>query len=150
MGRLLLLFILVPAVELILLIKLGGIIGLFPTVGIIVLTGFLGAALTRMQGLAVLRRMQQEMAAGQMPAGSIMDGVIILIAGALLLTPGFLTDIVGFSCLIPGVRSVIKRFAQARVERAVREGKVGFFVGGGGVPWQQPRSDLDDKDRIEM
>ena len=150
MGRLLLLFILVPAVELILLIKLGGIIGLFPTVGIIVLTGFLGAALTRMQGLAVLRRMQQEMAAGQMPAGSIMDGVIILIAGALLLTPGFLTDIVGFSCLIPGVRSVIKRFAQARVERAVREGKAGVFVQMGSAPWQSPGSDLDDKDRIEM
>ena len=150
MGRLLLLFVLVPAIELILLIKLGGIIGLFPTGGIIVLTGFLGAALTRMQGLAVLRRMQREMAAGQMPAGSIMDGVIILIAGALLLTPGFLTDIVGFSCLIPGVRSVIKRFARARVERAVREGNVGVFVGGGGVPWQQPRSDLDDKDRIEL
>ena len=144
------LFILVPAIELILLIKLGGIIGLLPTVGIIVLTGFLGAALTRMQGLAVLRRMQQEMAAGQVPAGSILDGVIILIAGALLLTPGFLTDIVGFACLIPGVRSVIKRFAQARVERAVREGKVGVFVGGGGLPRQQPRSELDDKDRIEM
>ena len=146
MGRLLLLFILVPAIELILLIKLGGMIGLFPTVGIIVFTGFLGAALTRMQGLAVLRRMQQEIASGQMPAGSILDGVIILIAGALLLTPGFLTDIVGFSCLIPGVRSVIKRFARARVERAVREGNAGVFVQMGGMP----RSDLDDKDRIEL
>ena len=153
MARLLLLFILVPAIELMLLIKLGAIIGLLPTVGIIVFTGFLGAALTRWQGLAVLRRMQQELAAGQMPAGAIMDGVIILMAGALLLTPGFLTDLVGFACLVPGVRSVIKRVVRARVERAIRDGRGVMFVqmgGIGGAPWRRPPSDLEGKDRIEM
>ena len=92
MGKLLLLFVLVPAVELLLLIKLGGLIGALYTVGIIVLTGVTGASLARWQGLSVLRQVQRDMAGGQLPAGALVDGVIILIAGALLMTPGFLAD----------------------------------------------------------
>ena len=135
MGKLLLLFIVVPAIELILLIKLGGMIGILATIAVIVITGALGATLARSQGLGVLRNVQNELARGGLPAGSLVDGVIILLAAALLMTPGFLTDIVGFSCLIPGLRAVLKRAAWKRLEKSVKEGRTGLFVqfGGGGM-----------------
>ncbi len=122
MGKLLVLFILIPAVELMLLIELGGLIGTLLTIGIIVLTGVAGASLARWQGLSVLRQVQREIANGQLPAGALVDGVIILIAGALLMTPGFLTDTAGFLLLVPGVRRVVKRALRARFERSIREG----------------------------
>jgi UPF0716 protein FxsA len=90
MGKLLLLFIVVPIVELIVLIQLGGLIGTLATIGIIVITGALGASLARWQGLSVLRQIQLDVAAGRLPAGSLVDGVIILMAAALLVTPGLL------------------------------------------------------------
>lgn len=122
MGKLLFLFIAVPAVELILLLKLGGLIGLLPTVAIIFFTGALGATLARWQGLSVLRQIQTQVAQGQLPANALFDGVIILLAGALLLTPGFLTDIVGFLSLVPGVRNMLKRAIQKRVEKSIQHG----------------------------
>ncbi len=128
MGKLLVLFILIPAVELILLIELGGLIGTLLTIGIIVLTGVAGASLARWQGLSVLHQLQREIASGQLPAGALVDGVIILIAGALLMTPGFLTDTVGFLLLVPGVRRVVKRALRARFERSIREGRTNVFL----------------------
>ncbi len=122
MGKLLFLFIAVPAVELILLIKLGGLIGLLPTIALIFITGALGATLARWQGLSVLGQIQTQMAQGQLPANALFDGVIILLAGALLLTPGFLTDIVGFLSLVPGVRSVLKRAIRKRIEKSLQHG----------------------------
>jgi len=122
MGKLLFLFIAVPAVELVLLIKLGGLIGLLATVAIIFFTGALGATLARWQGLSVLRQIQTQMAQGRLPTNALFDGVIILLAGALLLTPGFLTDIVGFLSLVPGVRNMIKRTIQKRVEKSIQHG----------------------------
>jgi UPF0716 protein FxsA len=107
-GRLLLLFIVVPAVELGLLIEIGSRIGTVATLGIIVVTGVVGAALARRQGIGVLRRVQAELAEGRVPAGSLADGVIILVAGALLMTPGVLTDVLGFLCLVPGARTLLK------------------------------------------
>ncbi len=124
MGKLLLLFIVVPAVELALLIQVGVRIGTVNTLALIVLTGIVGASLARWQGLGVLRRMQQETAAGRLPTGSIFDGVIILIAGALLITPGILTDAVGFACLVPGTRALMKSYLRRRIEHAVRAGRV--------------------------
>ena len=91
-GRLLLAFILIPVVELFLLIEIGRRIGTLPTLVLIVATGVLGAWLVRLQGLSVLRKVQAEMAVGRMPAGAMVDGIIILIAGAVLMTPGVLTD----------------------------------------------------------
>ena len=128
MGRLLLLFVLVPAVELALLIEIGARIGTLATLGLIVGTGVLGAALARQQGLAVLRRVQEELAANRLPTGPLVDGLIILIAGALLMTPGILTDGVGFLCLVPGSRTLIKRGLWRRFERAVREGRLDLQV----------------------
>ncbi len=122
MGKLLFLFIAVPAVELILLIKLGGLIGLLPTVAIIFVTGALGATLARWQGLSVLHQIQTQMAQGQLPANALFDGVIILLAGALLLTPGFLTDIVGFLSLVPNVRNMFKRAIRKRIEKSIQQG----------------------------
>jgi UPF0716 protein FxsA len=151
MAKLLLLFILVPAIELILLIKLGGMIGILATIAIIVVTGALGATLARWQGLGVLRNVQNELARGGLPTGSLVDGVIILLAAALLMTPGFLTDLVGFSCLVPGFRSVLKRAAWKRLESAVKEGRTGLFVQfGGGATSNVARSDRDSSGNIEM
>jgi UPF0716 protein FxsA len=129
-GKLLLLFILVPAIELVLLIQLGSLIGILPTLAVIVITGFLGAGLARHQGLGVLRQVQSEIAAGRLPAHPILDGVLILVAGALLMTPGFLTDLAGFLFLIPASRVVIKQLVWRRLERAVKQGNVRVFVSG--------------------
>jgi len=127
----LLLFILVPTVELILLIQIGGMIGTLATVCVIVLTGALGATLARWQGLGVLRQMQIDLAEGRLPAGALIDGAIILFAAALLLTPGFLTDTIGFLSLVPGFRSVLKRVLWRRFEKAVREGGTNVFIQAG-------------------
>ncbi len=128
MGRLLLLFILVPAVELALLIELGRHIGALATFGLIVATGTLGAFLARLQGLGILRQMQRETAAGRLPAGSIVDGVIILLAAGLLITPGILTDAVGFLCLMPAFRQVLKGILWRRLKRAVQEGRASVMM----------------------
>jgi UPF0716 protein FxsA len=124
MGRLLLLFILVPTVELALLIEVGSRIGTLATLGLIAVTGVIGAALARQQGLRVLQQLQAELAAGRLPASSLFDGVIILVAGALLITPGILTDAVGFLCLVPGFRALVRRTIRHRFERAVGEQRV--------------------------
>ena len=130
MGRLLLLFVVVPAVELALLIELGSRIGTAATLGIISGTGVLGAALARRQGLSVLRRLQQETSEGRLPADPLVDGAFLLVAGALLVTPGVLTDVVGFLCLVPGFRKIVKRDLRRRLERAVLEGRVEVRVTG--------------------
>jgi UPF0716 protein FxsA len=108
-SRLLVLFVVVPVVELVLLIEIGRQIGTLPTLGLIVVTGALGAYLARRQGLGVLQRVREEMAAGRIPAAPIVDGILILVAGAVLMTPGVLTDAFGFFCLIPPCRELLKR-----------------------------------------
>ena len=119
-----LLFVVLPAVELALLIEIGGRIGTPATITLIILTGMVGASLARWQGLAVIGRMQSELAKGELPAGSLVDGVIILVASALLVTPGVLTDLFGFLCLVPAFRSVAKEIVQRRFERMVEEQRI--------------------------
>ncbi len=109
-ARLLILFITIPAVELILFLTLGDKIGLVRTFGIILVTGILGAWLTRLQGMRTLVRYQQAMNEGRLPHEEVMDGLMILLAGAVLLTPGFLTDTVGFLLLVPVVRGVVRKW----------------------------------------
>lgn len=128
MGKLLLLFIVVPAVELALLIEVGQHLGTLPTLGLIALTGVVGAYLARLQGLSVLRRTQEQMERGELPAGSLADGVMILVAGALLMTPGILTDCFGFLLLVPAFRSTVKAHAMARFEKAIEENRVQVHV----------------------
>ncbi len=124
MARLILLFTLVPALELALLIEIGSRIGTATTIGLIVVTGVLGATLARQQGLQVLRRFQSELSSAGLPASSLLDGVIVLVAGALLVTPGILTDVLGFLCLVPGFRSLIKAGLRRRFERALLEQRI--------------------------
>lgn len=106
--RLLLLFTLIPLIELLLLIEVGGLIGVIPTVGIVIATGVLGAWLTRLEGLKTLRRIREDLANGRMPAERLVDGLLILVAGAVLLTPGLLTDACGFFLLVPPGRRFVR------------------------------------------
>jgi len=101
----------VPILEIIVFIEAGGYLGLWPTVGAVILTAIVGSALLRHQGLSTLARAQENMAAGKVPVTEVFDGLCILIGGALLLTPGFITDAVGFSLLIPPVRDILRRMA---------------------------------------
>jgi UPF0716 protein FxsA len=117
---LLLLFTVVPAVELWLLFQVGHTLGAEATVAMIVVTGMVGAALARHQGLASLQRMNQALSAGQPPTGELLEGALILVAGVLLVTPGVLTDAVGFALLVPPLRRLagggVKRWARGRVQ----------------------------------
>ena len=114
--RLLLLFTIVPLVELFLLVKLGTVIGVGPTVLVVICTGVLGASLARWQGLGVLRRVSDDLAQGRLPADALIDGLLILIAGAVLLTPGLITDALGFMLLVPQGRALVRRMVAARME----------------------------------
>lgn len=98
---LLLLFILVPIAEMWLLIKVGGAIGAWPTIGLVLLTAIIGLALLRRQGFATLMRGRQKMESGEIPAQEMLEGVVLAVSGALLLTPGFFTDLLGFLGLLP-------------------------------------------------
>lgn len=117
---LLLLFLVVPIVEIYVLIQVGGSIGAGPTVALVVLTAVAGAALVRAQGFRAWVRVQQAMNAGEIPAVEMLEGLLILIAGVLLLTPGFVTDGLGFLLLIPPLRRPLIRGALARGMMRVR------------------------------
>lgn len=125
--RLLILFILVPVVELYVLLKVGGLIGIGPTIALILLTGISGAYLARTQGFDLLRRIQAEMAQGRLPASELLDGAMILAGGILLLTPGFCTDLLGFSFLVPFTRGYIKQFARYQIQKMIENGQIRRF-----------------------
>jgi UPF0716 protein FxsA len=139
-----LLFVVLPAAELALLIEVGSRIGTGATLAVIVATGVVGAALAKREGLGVLAAVQRETAEGRLPAATLVDGVIILLAGALLVTPGILTDAFGFLCLIPAFRKLVKRRLIRRLERAAQEGRVDFQVYSGD-PWG-PREEREVRD----
>ncbi|NOR70786.1 MAG: exlusion protein FxsA [Methylomarinum sp.] len=106
-------FLIVPFVEIYLLLQIGGIVGIFPTVLLVVFTAVLGAWLLRQQGFATWQRLQENLSKGEIPAYEMIEGPILLVGGALLLTPGFFTDALGFACLIPQAR---RKFAQYVIE----------------------------------
>lgn len=114
MPVLFLLFLLVPAAEIWLLIEIGGHIGIGWTLVTIIATALAGAVLVRSQGLAVLGRIQREMAVGHVPTGDMLEGLMLLLAGAVLVTPGFFTDAAGFALLIPPVRRLLSRWVMTR------------------------------------
>ena len=130
-GRLALLFVVVPIVELMLLLELGQYIGLLPTLGLVMLTGVTGAWLARAEGLRVLVQFQSELGAGQLPGQALLDGISVLIGGAFLLTPGVITDFVGFSLLLPFTRRWIQRRMRASLERQIDTGQVRVMTMGG-------------------
>lgn len=116
-ARLLILFTVVPLVELALLIKLGNVIGLWPTIFIVIATGVLGAALARSQGTQVIGAIRAEVAQGRPPTESLINGLLVLVGGVVLLTPGLLTDLLGFSLLIPFTRDRFKKRLQGRLRK---------------------------------
>jgi UPF0716 protein FxsA len=115
--RLLLLFTLVPLLELYLLVKLGTVIGVGATVLIVIATGILGASLARWQGLEVLRRLSYDLDRGRLPTDALIDGLLIFIAGAVLLTPGLITDALGFILLMPAGRAGVKKVVRERFRK---------------------------------
>jgi len=124
LGYLILLFTVVPITELALLIKIGQYIGVGYTLGIVIFTGITGAYLAKMQGLITLRRIQEDVNRGIMPADKLFDGVLILCSGILLLTPGLITDLIGFMGLIPWTRKTFKRWLKRKIKDMISQGRV--------------------------
>lgn len=148
MGKLLLLFIVLPAVELALLIEIGQRLGTAATLSLIVVTGLVGASLARREGLRVLSQVRSELDAGVVPGDALVDGLMILVAGALLVTPGILTDFTGFLCLIPAFRGFVKTQLRKRFEEAVASGQVRVEMHGLGMPPRGPGSGPRPRDPI--
>jgi UPF0716 protein FxsA len=126
-GLLLVLFIVVPILEIGVFIQVGKWIGLWPTLGGIVMTALIGVALVRYQGFSVLKKAQSSVNEGRFPVAEVFDGLCLFIAGALLLMPGFLTDIVGFLLLVPPVRAILRRIVGSRM---VASGRVEVWADG--------------------
>jgi UPF0716 protein FxsA len=148
-------FIVVPILELYVLIQIGQAIGILPTIALLILDSVLGAALMRSQGRAAWMRFNRALAEGRIPAREVIDGVLVIFGGALLLTPGFLSDILGLILLLPPTRAVVRRLLVARfggrlVETAAagaqnRMGRIFTFqTGGGAGGTRAPRSFDDD------
>jgi UPF0716 protein FxsA len=150
MLLLVLLFIVVPIVELYVIIQVGGLIGIWPTLALLLLDAILGSMLLRHQGRGAWRRFNEALAAGRFPGKEVVDGLLIVVGGTLLLAPGFVTDIVGLVFLIPPtralVRALLKRFTIGRVA-VVGLGGGGPFGAGpfgrGGSDAGRPNRDYD-------
>lgn len=120
MALLVLLFLVVPVVEIYLVIQVGQEIGALNTVGLLLLISVVGAWLVKREGLGVWRRLNAQLAAGQVPGNEIVDGFLILLAGALLLTPGFVTDAVGLLALFPPTRATVRGTLRRRFTSKVQ------------------------------
>ena len=152
-----LIFIVLPIAELYVLFRLGASFGVLPTVALVLGTGFLGAALAKAQGIRTLRAMQREMAAGRVPNREILDGLSVLVGGALLLTPGLITDVMGLTLLFPPTRRALHVFVRRWLERqfktgAVRVAFLGFDADGQPVPqpYEPGQPLLDPRNEIRV
>lgn len=112
------LFIGIPVIEIYLFVQVGGWIGVWPTIGIVILTALIGTSMLRQQGLATLARAQAEINQDRLPVREIFNGFCVLVGGVMLLTPGFMTDAFGFALLIPPIRAVLGRFIWKLLERS--------------------------------
>jgi UPF0716 protein FxsA len=121
-GKIFLLMILVPLVDFYILYAVSFKIDFWPTVALVILTGIVGHTLFKKQGMHILTSIKSELSQGQMPGDKIISGVIVLIGGVLLMTPGFLTDIVGILFLIPGVRRLIRSYFKGRMASGIQNG----------------------------
>lgn len=124
MRWLLLFLIVIPATEIGVLLLSGKTIGIVPTVLLIVFTGVFGAYLAKKQGIETIRKVQSQLRMGEIPSEALIDGVCILIGGIFLLTPGFITDAVGFLLLIPQMRNKLKHFLEQLFRRWIQHGNV--------------------------
>ena len=135
-----LLFVGFPLLELWLILKLGSVMGWGVTLWLILMTGVIGGSLAHRQGFAIIQRIQMEMGQGRMPAGALLDGLFILVAGLVLITPGMITDLIGFCLLIPQIRRMVG--ARARRWLAQR-----FQMP---QPTARPQDDLNNDDVIDV
>ena len=119
-----LLFIAVPFVEIYVIIQVGHVMGILPALGLLIIISMVGASLVKREGMGVWRRMQERLDVGQVPGRELVDGVMVLLAGALLLTPGFVTDAVGVLLLLPPVRAGIRAIATRRLAHRVSDGVI--------------------------
>jgi UPF0716 protein FxsA len=132
--KLILLLTIVPLVELFILVRLAQATSFLFTLCVVLGTGVVGAAVARIEGLRVLARMQEQLDRGELPADSILDGVLILLAAALLVTPGLITDACGFLLLVPPTRRLVRRWLKGWVMRRITTGQGGFHAMGGYRP----------------
>jgi UPF0716 protein FxsA len=131
-GTLALLFVIVPIIELVLLVQLGQVVGLLPTLLLVVATGVGGAMLARAEGLRVFFQFQRELASGRLPGQSILDGASVLVGGAFLLTPGVLTDLAGFSLIFPPTRRWLQRRVRSYLDKQIEDGAIRMMTFGRG------------------
>ena len=123
-----LLFIIVPIIEIMVLMNVGAWLGAWPTIAIVIITAWLGAKNVKQQGIATLQSVQSKMAHGEMPSDEIVAGLLLLVAGVLLVTPGFVTDFFGLSLLIPQVRKALINSVQQHLKTNISSSSAGFSV----------------------
>lgn len=121
-----LLFIIIPIIEIMVLMNVGAWLGAWPTIAIVIFTAWIGAKNVRQQGIATMNSVQSKMAQGQMPSNEIVAGLMLLVAGVLLVTPGFITDIFGLSLLVPQVRNSIVKAVQKHLVTSQANGSSNF------------------------
>lgn len=127
-SKLLLIFIGVPILELILLFKVGQIIGIGYTIVMIVVTGFVGVLLAKQQGFIVVKQLQNTLSYGQMPGDAILDGIFVFAGGLVLLAPGFITDTIGFLFLLPSSRRIFKEYLKNLLKQYLSTGHVRIIL----------------------
>lgn len=120
-------FTFLPAIEIYFLFKIGSLFGGFNTFLFVIFTGMIGAYLARLEGKLILHKISSELNQGQIPSSSIIHGLLIFAGGLLLLTPGFLTDFIGFSFVFPGTRHLLVVFFKGVFEKAIKNGNVQFY-----------------------
>ena len=146
MPILFILFVVIPVIEITILIKVGQAIGGWYTVGLVLLSAFIGVNMLRYQGVTTLMRAQAKIQSGEMPLSEMRDGIVIAIGGALLITPGFVTDAIGFACLLPFTRGLFFKIFGERVASAFvsRGGSAHFYSQGDSTFEESHRSSADD------
>ena len=126
--KLFLLFTIIPLIELALLIKIGAYIGVLMTISIVIITGILGAYLAKYEGLSILSQIKTSLNQGEIPTDEMIEGLLILVGGALLLTPGFLTDLLGFSLIIPFTRIIFRKFLKKKFKEKISGQDIYFDI----------------------
>lgn len=138
--RLILLFTVIPLIELYLLIQVGRYLGSFQTIMIVLITGIIGGLLARSQGLSVQRQIRLDLQKGIIPTDSLIDGCFILIAGALLITPGMITDIFGFVLMVPFFRGWLKKRLKDILKRKFESGRLQYYSNRQSTNWKEEDS----------
>jgi len=125
--KLILLFTIVPIAELLLLIRLAQVTSIWSTIGLVLFTGIVGAYLAKGQGRLILTKIRIELNEGRMPGEQLINGLCVLIGGALLLTPGIITDAIGFALVIPGTREIFKGYIKRKLQNMIQKGNVYIY-----------------------